>query len=65
MPWVAVDEDGSESISSDKPHRKYNSWSNESSDYSEGHFDQVYLSEGSIKKLLGHCLTWKDEPQEI
>ena len=60
MAWVAVDEDGRECIYQFRPKR------------GNGQFMPLYsysmclvLPKGSIKKLIGRDLTWKDNPVEL
>ena len=60
MAWVAVDKDGSEYVYQDKPIRK-----NEFFDRQEYESELVLLPKGSIKKLIGRKLIWKDEPVEL
>lgn len=63
MAWVAVDNDGREMIFGYKPERidwnDYKRWVN------SRFGDLITLPKGSIKKLIGRPLTWKDEPVEI
>lgn len=65
MAWLAVDKDGSEVIFNSKPKRKGCYWENtewgEGDDYNE----VVFLTKGTINKLIGHTLTWDDKPVEI
>ena len=60
MIWLCVEEDGKELICDLKPTRLNGHWSRE--------LDSVYyctsLPKGTIKKLIGKDLTWKDEPCE-
>lgn len=60
MAWVAVDKDGRECIYQFRPKRRnipfiplyeYSMW--------------ITLPKGSIKKLIGRDLTWKDEPIKL
>ena len=60
MAWLAVDENGREGIYQFRPRRGIN------------HFVPLYeysmcmaLPKGSIKKLIGRDLTWKDDPVEL
>lgn len=71
MAWVAVHKNGEESIFSHKPTRgnKLDFWFDE---VEEGDImgDVIYnteisLPKGSIKKLIGRELSWKDEPVEL
>lgn len=59
MSWVAVDEDKAECIYEHKPKRDKmdNFWSRP--------MESVNLSNGSIEKLIGRKLTWKDEAVEL
>lgn len=62
MAWVAVTKHGREFISMCKPIRvtdedNYYGWKDT--------FTEVSLYSGSIKKLIGRELTWKDEPVEL
>ena len=63
MAYVAADKDGSECTFDEKPVRdgeiweyKYLAWDSKGG---------VYLPKGSIEKLIGHKLTWEDEPVEL
>lgn len=60
MAWLAVDKDGREGIYQFRPKRVNNQ------------FIPLYaysmcltLPKGSIKKLIGRDLTWKDNPVEL
>lgn len=58
MAWVAVDKDKTEYIYEDKPSRtSAYCWYN--------NFGLVRVPNGSIKKLIGRELSWKDEPVEL
>ena len=61
MAWLAVDKDGTEWRFSEKPFRVKEDgiWmvSDEAGIY--------LLIKGTIKKLIGHKLTWEDEPVEL
>ena len=59
MAWVAVDKNGDEFIFDLKPHR----WNDLF--WTKDFVDDIYLPKGSIKKLIGKDLTWKDEPIEL
>ena len=61
MPYLVVDKIGIEVIFQDKPSRVANTWCVDGF----GIEDRVYLSDGTIKKLIGRDLTWEDEPVEI
>jgi len=55
--WVAVDKDGDEIITTYQPFRATGYWNSD--------FDKIYLPKGSIKRLIGHTLTWESEPAEL
>jgi len=63
MAWLAVDIDGEEYKYSKKPERHFNGivkiWS------TKGQGEAINLISGSIEKLTGKKLTWKDEPIKI
>ena len=70
MVWLAVNGNGTETISPGKPERGWRkTW-----DYSEeievesehGEMSFTFeLPSGSIEKLIGRVLTWEDEPIKI
>lgn len=71
MAWLAVNQDGYEGISMDKPTRspgEYHYWE---SIQRYGYHNTIYvnslipLPKGSIKKLIGRELTWEEEPVKI
>lgn len=65
-PWLCVDKDGTELIFASKPIRDVNRnsfWTMSTTKASVQ--DVVTLPKGSIKKLIGRQLTWKDEPYKI
>lgn len=64
MAWVAADGDGSECMFASKPIRSkgYKCWQ---VDYDRMLFDVIDLPKGSVKKLIGIDLSWKDEPVEL
>lgn len=64
MAWVAVDKDCTETIYYLKPERKTEYWVAEENQ-PEYYRDAIELPQGSIKKLIGRKLTWKDEPVEL
>lgn len=65
MAWVAVDSDGSECIYRYKPSRsRYNYWTDRSNAM-EREDSGIDMPKGSIKKLIGKDLTWKDDPVEL
>ena len=54
--WLAVDKDGTETISDMHLVRDDDVW-----DTIGGFSDYIILPEGTIKKILGRKLTWEDE----
>ena len=58
MAWVAVDENGDEFIYRSEPYRLQNYLY-----MCDNYF--VELPKGSVEKLLGRKLSWKDEPVEL
>lgn len=76
MAWVAVDKYGREWIFAYKPYRtdpnrslyklwEPEFWSDEDvSEYGNEHTG-ISLPKGSIKKLIGRDLTWKDKPVKL
>ncbi len=61
MAYVTVDKDGKENIFSDKPTRYTEEW-----DYPwVEDIEKVGIPQGSIEKLIGHKLSWQDEPVEL
>lgn len=64
--WLCVDHDGTEMIFSAKPIRDPNTnsyWTLHTTNASEQHC--VELPNGSIEKLIGKKLTWKNEPYKL
>lgn len=61
MGYVAVDKDGTEYLYNKKPVREGFFWSDTQFTL-EPH---KLLKDGSIEKLIGHKLTWQDEPVEL
>ena len=59
MAWVAVDYNGIEGVYDSKPER-YNDCF-----WIQNWGDSVSLPKGSIKKLIGRDLNWKDNPVEL
>lgn len=62
MAWLAVDKDGRECIYQFRPVR--------GEDYDKfiplyGYSMWLSVPKGTIKKIIGRDLTWKDEPIEI
>lgn len=65
-PWLCVDKDGTELIFASKPIRDVNRNSFWTMSTTKAPVqDVVTLPKGSIKKLIGRQLTWKDEPYKI
>lgn len=72
MAWLAVEQNGVEVIFEEKPERDEDVWQylvemsvwndDPEQDY---HEYGIALPKGSIKKLIGRELSWKDEPVEI
>lgn len=69
MAWLAVNFDGSETVSPSKPERDFREWSCYQKVFveSEVGFEcfTLDLPKGSIYKLTGKNMTWNDEPIEI
>lgn len=77
MAFAVVNKSGLECLFNEKPIRKkdfwkpsvigqtstLNDWGDE--EYEDLYDDWVSLPKGSIKKLIGRELTWKDEPVEL
>lgn len=65
MAWVAVNADGKEFLSRKKPYRggygEHGYWSPRYSSIG----GCILIPKGSIKKLIGRELSWKDEPVEL
>lgn len=68
MAWLAVNKDGSEIISQERLNKDFVSkrWVSYRL-YSDGKYYPaiIYLPKGTIKKIIGRELNWKDEPVEI
>ena len=65
MAYVAVDKDGLECIYLYKPGRSnYNNWTDRNNEIRRED-SGIDMPKGSIKKLIGRDLTWKDEPVEL
>lgn len=58
MAWVAVDDQGYETIHEYIPTRT-DDW------YWRSEESYVFIPSGSIEKLIGRKLTWSDEPVEL
>lgn len=69
MEWVAVNEDGSECISENRPERNNGLWENMDylnlGDTNLTIYCEVVLPKGTIKKLIGRDLTWSNDPIEL
>lgn len=73
MTWVATDAYSDEYIFQNKPKRDGNWWVDpiyESFDGQGGsltyhHNSDIRLPKGTIKKIIGRSLDWKDEPVEL
>lgn len=69
MVWLAVNKNGQEIISPEKPIRYWNEWIYKEEMCIEGECGdvqyEIYIPKGTIKKLIGYELTWEDEPVEI
>lgn len=62
MAWVAVDSYNKEVIFLREPKRVYGFWVDANEDSED---TQISIPRGSIKKLIGKDLTWKDNPVEL
>ena len=69
MAWLAVNKNGDETISPDKPTRWGDEWADMDDVCVESECGSVdmtlVLPKGSIYKLIGRELTWDDEPVEL
>lgn len=69
MAWLAVDGNGDEFFATRKPWRNGTGkefWTTElRDDFKETKIHFCKIEKGSIEKLIGYKLTWKDEPVEI
>ena len=67
MAWVAVRKNGKEGIFSHKPTRdeELDLWYDEVEDGGVFYDTEISLPKGTIKKLIGCELSWKDEPVEL
>ena len=59
MAYVAIDDDGTELIFDSQPERYAICWHR----YEDS--KEVELPKGSIRRLIGHELTFKDDPVEL
>lgn len=64
MAYAAVDKNGKEKIFEGKPVKYKNIYFPLELDPGE-YEDCILIPKGSIKKLIGHNLTWEDEPVEL
>lgn len=69
MAWVAVNRNGTETISPGKPMRDFHEWAyygevEIESEHGEVDFT-ITIPTGTIFKLIGRELTWNDEPVEL
>ncbi len=63
MAWLSVDLEGNEFISSIKPEKIYGRIA---ININKHPFRElIYISKGSIKKLIGRELSWDDSPVEL
>lgn len=60
MAYVAVNKDGTEYIYPEKPFRLTESWTG-----IKMNTTPIALPKGSIEKLIGKTLTWKDKPVKL
>ena len=69
MAWLAVDKNGVETISPQKPERDFNEWSCYLLVWIDGEAGDIDFSinlpKGTVSKIIGRELTWADEPVEI
>ncbi len=70
MAWVAVDKNGGEYVSEDRPKRiaEFGVWDNSVriGCYEEHYYDEkVLLPQGSIFKLIGRELSWEDDAVKL
>lgn len=63
MAYLAVDKDGKETVFQQKPYwnTEFEMWFRESRSENE----RVVLPNGSIKKLIGRTLKWRDQPVKL
>ena len=68
MAFVAVEKDGTEVIFNALPKRYSDCWGmliNLEKETCWTDFQKTYLPTGSIKKLIGMEISWKDDPHEL
>ena len=59
MPYLCIDQDGTEWIFEEKPDRADTFWNH------SHYFESIELPKGSIEKLIGRQLTWEEGPVEL
>ena len=62
MAWACVDVDGMECVFQSQPIRGNRRWILNAVSASR---DYVVVPDGTIEKILGHPLTWADEPVKL
>lgn len=62
MVWLTVDKDGIEKIFSREPIRDCFRWVRYVTGWGEPYGSVIEIPKGTIKKLIGRELTWKEEP---
>lgn len=69
MAWLAVNNNGQEVITEEKPTYDGFEWEDNKEVYIESEYGQIssaiYLPKGTIFKIIGREMTCKDEPVEI
>lgn len=70
MAWLAVNKDGSETVSIYEPYRTNKDTWNCNTEAGDGWdifvIEQIgSLRKGTIEKILGYKLTWADDPVEV
>lgn len=71
MAHIAVDMDGTEGIFRYCPHRVDGRWTDCRSEYDENYFSvedcnsRIVLPRGTILRLTGDVMDWKDNPKEL
>lgn len=69
MAWLAIDKVGRETISNERPYFDGCEWSEDMVEYRYG--EEIFISvsvslpKGTIRKILGHELTFENSPFEI
>ena len=61
MAWLVIDGNGDEFIFEVKPKRSSSGqiWQLKSC---HSNYSVIYLKKGTIEKIVGHKMTWEDEP---